>query len=193
MLGSVFGSILMDQWLGQTTRRSRPGSCWSPDGRHDGVLRGRSTWRSSAWPTAARQRAEARAADHGRRHVSFILQNVGLLWNGSASRKWRPACCRTATLRDRRRRDPHPVLDHRHRGHRPAAAAADLHRAAYPPGQGDARDGAGPGRGAADGHQRQPHDRLHVRPRRRDGGRGGVHVLAVQRPPPATTPASSSA
>ena len=69
----------------------------------------------------------------------------------------------------------------------------DLDRAEDPAGQGDARHRAGPGRGPADGHQRQPDDRLHVRPRRRAGRRGRRSCTCRRTARRATTPASSSA
>ena len=123
--------------------------------------------------------------------MSFILQWVGLRWNGSAPRQWPTRAAAggfsiggvTIAVHDHRRR----------RLHDPAAAAADLGRPADPAGQGDARHRAGPGRRAADGHQRQPHHRLHVRPRRRDGRRGRPDVPRSRSARRGTTSASSSA
>src|SRR5439155_18338585 len=70
---------------------------------------------------------------------------------------------------------------HRARDHHAAAAGADLDRAEHEGGQGDAGHRAGPGRGAADGHQRQPHHLVHVPPRRRARGRGRPDVPAGRR------------
>ena len=89
--------------------------------------------------------------------------------------------------------DDHLEVHRRHRRDRPAAAAADLDRHQDPAGQGDARDRAGPGRRPADGHRRQPHDLVHLRPRRRHGRRGRPPLLRRPSARRATTSASSSA
>ena len=102
--------------------------------------------------------------------MSFILQNVGLLWRptpdsvpdliGSQHSTSTSSASRSALRHLRRRRDG------------PAADRPALVRRHHRLRQGDARHRAGPGRRAPDGHRRRPHDLADV-PARRPAGRRG--------------------
>ena len=155
MLGSVLAAILLEEKLG-------------PDlvvARGMGLSPADAAWRSWLFCALLNVRIEKLAYRRLRKApklaplitavgVSFILQNIGIILNGSAPEL---ACQRVAAGvdLDRLDRDPHQVPD-RHRRHHPAAAADDLDRAEDQVGQGDACHGPGPGRLAADGHQRRP-------------------------------------
>ena len=89
--------------------------------------------------------------------MSFILQNVGLLWRPTPDAVARPdrLAEELFTIFDVGvlRSDVFAVI-----GHGPAARRAAVVRRPDEVRQGDARHRAGPGRRAADGHQRRPHD-----------------------------------
>ena len=97
--------------------------------------------------------------------VSFIIENVGLALERPDVRQRAGRVPTLERLLDRRRRLRVEPLD---RGvhHRAGAPRPALFGSADAPGQGDARDRAGQGRGGDHGHQRQPHDLVHVRDRR---------------------------
>ncbi len=105
--------------------------------------------------------------------MSFILQNVGLVWKGARPTSVDSILPRGERLHDRRR---HVHLGQADRAplHRSRAARAHLARAADATGKGDARDRPGPGRRRDDGDQRQPDDLVHVLHRRRARRRAGL-------------------
>ena len=98
--------------------------------------------------------------------MSFILQDIALAWKGPEYVSL-PAILPRQRGLQRRRRRLHVEQAHRRDHHRAGAPRADVARAQHEAGQGDARDGPGQGRGGDDGHQRQPHDLVHVPDRRR--------------------------
>ena len=116
--------------------------------------------------------------------MSFILQNVGLLWRGRARQLARPHRLPEGLLLGLRR--GHRALRRlRRRRHRRRCSIALLWFVGSTPlRQGDARHRAGPRRRAADGHQRGPHDLADLPARRPAGRRGRDDLRALQRHDP---------
>ena len=115
--------------------------------------------------------------------VSYVLQNVGLVLGGAYQRTIDSVFPTTNLL------EPFGITTivvtasqvFVGRRHDPAADRPVAVRVPDPPGQGDARDGAGPRHRGPDGRRRQPHDRDHLPDRRRPGRRGRCRPAAVQR------------
>ena len=147
--------------------------------------------RAARLPPAA-QGAQAGAADHRGRRVSFIFQNIGILWNGSAPKSRNSRAAAAAASPSARSRSAWTYRSSSSRITIPLLLLLTW-IVQKTRGQGDARDGAGPGRRAADGHQRRPDHLLHVRPRRRHGRGGRRSCTCRPTARRATTPASSSA
>ena len=127
----------------------------------------RSTPRSSSSPTGGLRHAPRLAPLITAIGMSFILQNVGLVWKGARPISVRLDAPARRGLHDRRRRVHLGQADRRSCSRSRSSSLLMLARAADAAGEGDARDRPGPGRLRDDGHQRQPDDLLHVPARRR--------------------------
>ena len=97
--------------------------------------------------------------------MSFVIQDIGLIWKGPNYVTAPDVFPRTKALLDRRGR-LHLEQDDRRPRDDAGPAGAALPRAEDAAGEGDARDRPGHGRERDDGHQRQPDDLVHVRDRR---------------------------
>ena len=106
--------------------------------------------------------------------MSFILQNIGLVWKGAPTRLGRRTSSRTGRSFTIGGVHVHVEQVHRPPVHDPRAHRPHVSRAADTAREGDARDRAGPRRRRDDGDQRQPHDLVHVLPRRLPGRLGGL-------------------